>query len=73
VEGGDRYGASDLEPVLGDHGCRPCSPADIEQVGMDDEDAQALRAEGFDPDAPAVVAAIDMVRWELSRLLGLQR
>jgi len=73
VEGGDRYGASDLEPVLGDHGCRPCSPADIEQVGMDDEDAQALRAEGFDPDAPAVVAAIDMVRWELSRLLELQR
>ena len=35
--------------------------------------AQALRAEGFDPDDPAVVAAIDMVRWELSLLLGLQR
>ena len=37
---------------------------------MDDEERQALRAEGFDPDDPAVVAAIDMVRWELSLLLG---
>ena len=35
---------------------------------MDDEDAQALRAEGLDPDDPAVVAAIDLVRWELSLL-----
>jgi hypothetical protein len=26
----------------------------------------ALRAEGFNPDDPAVVAAIDLVRWELS-------
>jgi hypothetical protein len=25
---------------------------------------------GFDPDDPAVVAAIDLVRWELSLLLG---
>jgi hypothetical protein len=33
---------------------------------MDDEDAQALRAEGFDPDDPAVIAAIDLVYWELS-------
>jgi hypothetical protein len=33
-----------------------------------DEEAQALRAEGFDADAPAVVAAIDMVRWEVSLL-----
>jgi hypothetical protein len=31
---------------------------------------QALRAEGYDPDDPAVVAAIDMVRWELSLLPG---
>jgi len=23
---GDRYGASDLESVLGNHGCRPWSP-----------------------------------------------
>jgi hypothetical protein len=29
---------------------------------MDDEDAQALRAEGLDPDDPAVIAAIDIVR-----------
>jgi hypothetical protein len=41
--------------------------------GVDDEGAQALRAEGLDPDDPAVVAAIDMVRWELSLLLGFQR
>jgi hypothetical protein len=33
---------------------------------VDDEDAHALRAEGYDPDDPAVVAAIDLVRWELS-------
>ena len=31
-----------------------------------------MRAEGYDPDDPAVVAAIDMVRWELSLLLGFQ-
>jgi hypothetical protein len=29
----------------------------------DDEERSALRAEGFDPDDPGVVAAIDMVRW----------
>jgi hypothetical protein len=34
---------------------------------------KALRAEGFNPDDPAVVAAIGMVRWELSLLLGFQR
>jgi hypothetical protein len=33
---------------------------------VDDEDREALRAEGLDPDDPAVVAAIDLVRWELS-------
>jgi hypothetical protein len=33
---------------------------------MDDEEAQALRTEGLDPDDRAVVAAIDMVQWELS-------
>src|SRR5271156_1016936 len=33
---------------------------------MDDEERQALRAEGLDPDDPAVIAAIDLVRWELS-------
>jgi hypothetical protein len=31
---GDRYGASDLESVLGNHGCRPRSPDPIEQVGI---------------------------------------
>ena len=38
------------------------------QHGVDDEDAQALRAEGYDPDHPAVVAAIDLVRWDISLL-----
>jgi hypothetical protein len=33
---------------------------------MDDEDAQALGDEGLSPDNPAVIAAIDLVRWELS-------
>jgi hypothetical protein len=33
---------------------------------MDVEERQALRAEGFNPDDPAVIAAIDLVRWELS-------
>jgi hypothetical protein len=36
------------------------------QDGMDDEHAEALRAEGLDPDDPGVRAAIDPVRWELS-------
>ena len=33
---------------------------------MDDDDRRALRAEGLDPDDPAVIAVIDLVRWELS-------
>jgi hypothetical protein len=33
---------------------------------VDAEEAQALQAEGLDPDDPAVIAAIDLVRWELS-------
>jgi hypothetical protein len=36
-------------------------------------EAHAVRAEGLDPDDPAVVVAIDLVRWELSLLLGFQR
>jgi hypothetical protein len=36
------------------------------QDGMDDEHAQAPRAEELDPDEPDVPAAIDLVRWELS-------
>jgi hypothetical protein len=31
---------------------------------MDDE-REAIRAEGLDPDDPAVRGAIDLVRWEL--------
>jgi hypothetical protein len=33
------------------------------------ESVLGLRAEGLDPDDPAVIAAIDLVRWELSLLL----
>jgi predicted nucleic acid-binding protein len=33
---------------------------------VDDDERQALRAEGLDPDDPAVIAVIDLVRWELS-------
>jgi hypothetical protein len=29
---------------------------------MDDEERQAVQAEGLDPDDPAVIAAIDLVR-----------
>jgi hypothetical protein len=36
------------------------------QDGLHDDERQALRAEGFDPDDPAVVAVIDLLRWELS-------
>jgi hypothetical protein len=35
---------------------------------VDADERQALRAEGLDPDDPAVIAAIDLVRWELSLL-----
>jgi hypothetical protein len=30
------------------------------------ESVLGLRAEGLDPDDPEVIAAIDLVRWELS-------
>jgi hypothetical protein len=33
---------------------------------VDDEERQALRAEGLDPDDPAVIAALNLVRWELA-------
>ena len=36
---------------------------------MDDDERQALRDEGLNPDDPAVIAAIDVVRWELSLAL----
>lgn len=35
---------------------------------MDDKEQDAIRAEGLDPDDPAVRAAIDLVRWELEIL-----
>jgi hypothetical protein len=35
-------------------------------TGGDDDERQALRAEGLDPDDPTVIAAIRLVRWELS-------
>jgi hypothetical protein len=35
---------------------------------MDDEEREATRAEGLDPDDPAVLTAIDFVRWELELL-----
>jgi hypothetical protein len=35
---------------------------------MDEVESAAIRAEGLDPDDPAVVAAIDLVRWELQCL-----
>jgi hypothetical protein len=31
------------------------------QVGIDDDERRALRADGLDPDDPAVAAAINMV------------
>jgi hypothetical protein len=36
--------------------------------GMDDIEREAMRAEGLDPDSPAVQAAIDLVPWELELL-----
>ncbi|MHC9295308.1 hypothetical protein ACRCUN_22830 [Mycobacterium sp. LTG2003] len=33
---------------------------------MDEQDRQILLAEGLDPDDPQVIAAIDLVRWDLS-------
>jgi hypothetical protein len=38
----------------------------------DDVEREAIRAEGHDPDDPAVVTAIDLIRWELSMHVGDQ-
>jgi hypothetical protein len=38
--------------------------------GPDPVEAEAIRAEGLDPDDPAVRAALDLVRWELELLAG---
>lgn len=35
------------------------------QSGVDESEREAIRAEGLDPDDPAVVAALDLVRWEM--------
>lgn len=37
---------------------------------MDEIEREAIRAEGHDPDDPAVVTAIDLVRWEQSMWVG---
>lgn len=39
------------------------------QRGVDDDEREAVRAEGLDPDDPTVIAALDLVRWELSLYL----
>ena len=35
---------------------------------MDEIERAAIRDEGYDPDDPGVVAALDIVRWELPLL-----
>lgn len=62
--GDDVWGCRVFNPVVPHAvGAHPFGGSNI---GMDDDERQALRAEGLDPDDPAVVAAIDLVRWELS-------
>ncbi|WP_156670155.1 hypothetical protein [Mycobacterium sp. E3305] len=39
---------------------------------MDEIEREAIRAEGRDPDDPAVVTAIDFARWTLSLHVGAQ-
>jgi hypothetical protein len=36
------------------------------KAGVDDDERKALQAKGLDHDDPAVIAAIDLMRWELS-------
>jgi hypothetical protein len=35
---------------------------------MDEIEREAMREDGLDPDDPAVVAVIDLVRWDLELL-----
>ncbi|GAB4710590.1 hypothetical protein MOKP122_48190 [Mycobacterium avium subsp. hominissuis] len=35
---------------------------------MDENERKAIRAEGLDPDDPAVRSALELVRWELELL-----
>jgi hypothetical protein len=37
---------------------------------MDNEEREAILAEGLNPDDPAVLGALDLVRWELEMLAG---
>ncbi|WP_210687327.1 hypothetical protein [Mycolicibacterium sp. GESEQ-9] len=53
----------DQRPILWNRIC----PLDV-QLGMDAQQRQALVDQGCDPDDPAMIAAIDLVRWELSLL-----
>jgi hypothetical protein len=46
--------------------CGTVTTGRTSNTGVDDEERQALHGEGLDPDDPAVIAAIDLVRWELS-------
>lgn len=48
----------------------PLEPGRASNTGVDDEERQALRAEGLDPDDPEVITAIDIVLGELSLLSG---
>jgi hypothetical protein len=43
---------------------KPRRQPSASKTGMDVEEALAPWPEGFDPDDPAVVAAIDLMRWE---------
>jgi hypothetical protein len=52
--------------ALADLVCGTVTPGGYVQPGVDDAEREALRAEGLDPDNAAHVAAVDLVRWELS-------
>jgi hypothetical protein len=58
-----------LAPVrwsIREHGGEPSSRQVDELLDVDYYERKALRAEGLDPDDPAVIAAINLARWELS-------
>ena len=37
---------------------------------MDDDEREAIRADGLDPDDPTARTALDLVRWELELLVS---
>jgi hypothetical protein len=51
-------------------GSSPAISSSIASNGVDDDERRALQVEGLDPDDPAVIAAIDLARWELSLWAG---